>query len=337
MTQGVHTGIRFLFFKTKIIKNFKNKIMKNFRKILNYLQPRRLRIGVLTLLAFLTFWACHNDASDLTNPIDMPSGSDALVSLKYTAEVMSHVQTDAQNGKLTGLEEIKAVPKTKRSEISMIVYQDGTCDMTMKELEPKFQPIKYADLTPPSNRPKGVFTRVERNGKVHVFDKDNKEISVFDMSQKLDLSKWVEIIKKDTTAATQSEMVSYIFGNKTGGVKAMMEDAKRNGGTIKDNGDGTLLVTTGKSDNGLGTRGADKTFSESVVDPSLNIVKAAAVFDKQSNKMLGRMAYTYKGTGNVQELTHVYLESLNPNSPSNRQEKMIAVTEFSNVSLKINR
>jgi hypothetical protein len=79
MTQGVHTGIRFLFFKTKIIKNFKSKTMKIFRKILNYLQPRRLRIGVLTLLAFLTFWACHNDASDLTNPIDMPSGKDALV------------------------------------------------------------------------------------------------------------------------------------------------------------------------------------------------------------------------------------------------------------------
>jgi hypothetical protein len=310
--------------------------MKIFREILNYLKPQKRRLGVLTLLGFLTFWACHNDAAELTNPIDMPSGGDALVSLKYTAEVMSHVQTDVQNGKLTGLEEIKAVPKTKRSEIAMIVYQDGTCDMTMKELEPKFQPIKFADLSPPSTQPKGVFTRVERSGKVHVFDKDNKEINVFDMNQKLDLSKWVEIIKRDTSAATQSEMVSYVFGNKTGGVKAMMAEAKRNGGTITDNGDGTLLVTTGKSSN-LGTRDADRTFSESIVDPSLNIVKAAAVFDKQSNKLLGKMAYTYKGTGSVQELTHIYLESPNPNSPSNRQEKMIAVTEFSNVSLKINR
>jgi hypothetical protein len=337
MTQGVHTGIRFLFRKTKIIKKFKNKIMKIFSKILNYLKPQKRRISVLILGGFLTFLACNNDAADLTNPIDMPSGGDALVSLKYTAEVMSHVKTDAQNGKLTGLEEIKAVPKTKRSEIAMNVYQDGTCDMTMKELEPKFQPIKYAHLTPPSNRPKGVFTRVERNGKVHVFDKDNKEISVFDMSQKIDLSKWVEIIKNDTTASTQADMVSYIFGNKTGGVKAMMEDAKRNGGTIKDNGDGTFLVTIGKLDNGLDTRGADKTFTESVVNPSLNIVKAAAIFDKKSNKMLSKMAYTYKSTGNAQELTHIYLESLNPNSSSRRQEKMITITEFSNVSLKINR
>jgi hypothetical protein len=337
MTQGVHTGIRIPFFITKFIKKFKSKIMKIFSKILNYLKPQKRRLGVLILGGFLIFLACHNDAADLSNPIDMPSGGDALVSLKYTAEVMSHIQTDAQGGKLTGLEEIKAVPKTKRSEIAMIVYQDGTCDMTMKELEPKFQPIKFADLSPPSKQPKGVFTRVERNGKVHVFDKDNKEINVFDMTQKLDLSKWVEIIKKDTSAATQSEMVSYVFGNKSGGVKAMMAEAKRNGGTITENGDGTLLVTTGKLGNGLGTRGDDKTFSESIVDPSLNIVKGAAVFDKQSNKLLGKMAYTYKGTGKNQELTHIYLESPNPNSPSNRQEKMIAVTEFSNVSLKINR
>lgn len=311
--------------------------MKIFSKILNYLQPRRLRICVLTLLAFLTFWACHNDSSDLTNPIEMPSGKDALVQLKYTAEVMSHIKTDAQGGKLTALEEIKSVPKTKRSEISMVVYQDGTCDMTIKELEPKFQPIKYTHLTPPNTQPKGVFTRVERNGKVHVFDKDNKEISVFDMNQKLDLSRWVDIIKNDTTAATRADMVSYIFGNKTGGVKAMLEEAKRNGGTITDNGDGTLLVRIGKSVSSLGTRDADKTFSESIVDPSLNIVKAAAVFDKQSNKLLGKMAYTYKkGAGNSQELTHIYLESYNPNSPNNRQEKMIVITEFSDVSLKIN-
>jgi hypothetical protein len=97
--------------------------MKIFSKILNYLQPRRLRIGVLTLLALLTFWACHNDASDLTNPIDMPSGKDALVQLKYTAEVTSHVKTEAKNSKLTGLEEIASMPKVKKSEIAMFVYR----------------------------------------------------------------------------------------------------------------------------------------------------------------------------------------------------------------------
>jgi hypothetical protein len=311
--------------------------MKIFRKILNYLQPRRLRIGVLTLLAFLTFWACHNDASDLTNPIDMPSGSDGVLQLKYTAEVTSYVQTDAQGGKLTGLEEIKAVPNTIRTETAMIVYKDGTCDLTIKELTPKNQLIKFNDLTPPNQNPKGVFTRIERNGKAHIFDRDNIEIQTFEMPQRPDLKPWIEILKKDVSNVNSSELVSYVFGNKVGGVRATIDEARKNGGEVISNSDGTVFVRVGNPSNSLGTRDASQTFSESVIDTVQNTVRAAAIFDKQSDKMLARMAYTYKDVNGSKELTTIYLESFNPNSPANRQQKMISVTELSDVSVKMNR
>jgi hypothetical protein len=310
------------------------KFKQNFK---NLWQHRRLQVSLAIVMTMATVWACKNNGSDFNNSIDMPSGSDGLIQMKYTAETFSHIKTDAANGKLTGLEEIKATPITKRAEISMVVFEDGTCDMTTRELEPKFQPIKRRDLTPPSTRPKGVVTRVMRDGTVKVYDKDNKEIRTFKMNQKLDMSKWVEIVKKDAANINQSEMVSYIFGNKMGGVKAMLEEVKKNGGTVTKNDDGTLLVSTGGGANSLNLRNADKTFSQSVVDPNKNTVLRSAVFDKGTNKMLGRMAFTYKKVGNSEELTHIYMESLNPKSPSDRLERMISTTELSDVSIKINR
>ena len=151
-----------------------------------------------------------------------------------------------------------------------------------------------------------------------------------------DLKQWVAIIKKDASAANQSELVSYVFGNKVGGVQATIDEARKNGGEVISNNDGTVLVRIGSPTSaGLSARGENKTFSESVIDTVQKIVKAAAIFDKQSNKMLGKMAYTYKGANGSKELTHIYMESMNPNSPSNRQQKMISITELSNVSVKI--
>ena len=312
--------------------------MKFSIKIPNYLRSRKLQMYGAGILAAFTIWACNRDNSDLTSPIELPSGTEGVVQLKYTAEVMTYVKTDAQGGKLTGLEEIKAMPTNKRNEISMVVYDDGTCDMTMQELEPNFRAIKPNDLTPPSKEPKGIFTRIERSGKVHVFDKDKKEIRTFDMAQPTDLKQWVAIIKKDVSAANQSELVSYVFGNKVGGVQATVDEARKNGGEVISNNDGTVLVRIGNPTSaGLSARGENKTFSESVIDTVQKIVKAAAIFDKQSNKMLGKMAYTYKGANGSKELTHIYMESTNPNSPSNRQQKMICITELSGVSVKIKR
>jgi hypothetical protein len=309
--------------------------MKNFRKILNYFKPQKRRMGVLILLGFLTFWACRNDAADLSNPIDMPSGGDALVQLKYTAEIMSYTQTDLKSGKLTALEEIQAMPRFKRNEVNMIVYKDGSCQMTMRELTPKNQTIKIEDLAPPNTRPKSVFTKVERDGTTHTFDKNNKEIHKFQMNPKLDLSKWVEMIKNDSSAATKSSLVSYIFGNKMGGVRATLAEALMNGGSVTPNGDGSVLVRIGKSKSGLGTRNNDKVFSESVIDTVKNIVKASAIFDKQSNKMLGTMAFTYSNVNNSPELRSIYLESHNPNSTVDKQQKMITITELEGVDIKM--
>jgi hypothetical protein len=337
MTQGVHTGIRIPFFSTKFIKKFKSKIMNFKSNFLNYLRHRKLQLGAaIALAAFVTIWACKDNDSNVQNPIDMPSGSDGVIQLKYTAEVFTHVKTDAKNGKLTGLEEIASMPKVNKAEIAMIVYADGTCDMTTRELTPSFQPIKLNDLTPPSERPMGVLTRIDRDGNVKVFDKDNKEIRTFKMNQKFDGSKWIELIKKDRQAANTSQAISYIFGNKMNGVKATLEEARKTGGIITPQGDGTILVRLGSPSNGLDTRGNDKVFAESVIDTVQNIVKASALFDKQSSKMLGKFVYTFKDVNGSKELTHIYMESFNPKSPADRQQKMISVTELSGVALKIN-
>ncbi len=310
--------------------------MKFLIKIPNYLRSRKLQMYGAGILAAFTIWACNRDNSDLTSPLELPSGTEGVVQLKYTAEVMTYVKTDAQGGKLTGLEEIKAMPINKRNEISMVVYDDGTCDMTMQELEPNFRAIKPNDLTPPSKEPKGIFTRIERSGKVHVFDKDKNEIRTFDMAQPTDLKQWVAIIKKDASTVNQSQLVSYVFGNKVGGVQATIDEARKNGGEVISNNDGTVLVRVGSPTNtGLSARGEDKTFSESVIDTVANTVQAAAVFDKQSNKLLSKMAYTYKDVNGKKELTNIYMESHNPNSPNNRQEKMISITDLSNVSVII--
>jgi hypothetical protein len=208
--------------------------------------------------------------------------------------------------------------------------------MTTRELTPSYQPIKLNDLTPPSKRPKGVLTRVDREGNVKVFDKTNNEIRNFKMSQKMDMSKWVEIIKNDQNAANASQTVSYFLGNRIGGVRATIEEARKTGGSVTTQGDGTVLVRIGDNSNSLDTRGSEKTFTESVIDSVQNIVKAAAVFDKQSNKMLGKMVYTYKDVNGSKELTHIYMESINPNSPNDRKQRMISVTEFTGVTLKVN-
>ncbi|NJN34960.1 MAG: hypothetical protein HC817_12610 [Saprospiraceae bacterium] len=78
----------------------------------------------------------------------------------------------------------------------MLVFEDGTCEMVIQEQTPKFQPVKFNDLTPPNPRPKGVFTKIERSGKAQVFDKDHKLIQTFMMNQKPNLSVWVDVIKK---------------------------------------------------------------------------------------------------------------------------------------------
>jgi hypothetical protein len=311
--------------------------MKNFRKIPKMLQRWKLQIGVTALLAMLTLWACRDEASTISSPIDMPSSSEGIVQLKYTAEIMTHVETDAKGGKLTGLEEIQAVPNVSRIQTAMVVFEDGTCDLEIKQLTPKYQPIKFNDLTPPDRRPKGVVTRIERNGTAHVFDKDNNEIQTFGMPQRPDLKQWVEILKKEAANVNASELVSYVFGNKVGGVRATIAEARKNGGEVISNSDGTVFVRVGNPTNGLGTRDASQTFSESVIDTVQNTVRAAAIFDKQSSKMLGKMAYTYKDVNGSKELTHIYLESNNPNSPANRQQKAISITELSGVSVKINR
>ncbi len=311
--------------------------MKKIRKMPNFLRRWRLPIGVAALTAMLTLWACRDEASTISSPIDMPSSSEGIVQLKYTAEIMTHVETDAKNGKLTGLEEIQAVPNVTRVQTAMVVFEDGTCDLEIKQLTPKFQPIKFNDLTPPDRRPKAVVTRIERNGTAHVFDKDNNEIQTFGMPQRPDLKQWVEILKKETNNVSSSELVSYVFGNKVGGVRATIAEARKNGGEVVSNSDGTVFVRVGNPSNGLGTRDATKTFSESVIDTVQNTVRAAAIFDKQTNKMLGKMAYTYKDVNGSKELTHIYQESRNPNSPANRQQKAISITELSGVSVKINR
>jgi hypothetical protein len=308
------------------------KIKAKFQKIL---QRRKLLFSGTMLVAALTIWACKNIGSDVNNPLDMPSGDDGVIHLNYTAEVTTRVKTDAGNDKLTGLEEIASMPKVKKSEIDMVVYSDGTCDMTTKELTPSHQLININDLTPQGNHPKGVLTKVDRQGNIKVYDKDNKEIRNFKMNQKLDLSQWVSQIEQDTQAANASEAFSYIFGNKSGGVKGMLEMARKSGSTITSQNDGTLLVRIGSPTGPLNTRGQEKVFSESIVDTVENIVKASAIFDKQSSKMLAKMAYTYKGTKRAKELTHVYMESYNPKSPANRSQRMISVTEISGVKLKI--
>ncbi len=270
------------------------------------------------------------------NPIDMPSATEGVIQFKYTAEVTTHVNTNAQNGKLTGLEEIAAMPKVKKAEVAMVVYADGTCDMTTHELTPSRQLIKPNDLTPPSNRPVGVLTRVDRQGRVRVFDKDNKEIRTFTMNQKLDMSDWLAEIKKDRDATNATQAITYMFGNKTAGVRPLLEEVRRTGGIIDQQSDGTLLVRKGNVSNGLNTRDADKVFTESIIDTTQNIVKASAVFDKVSSKMLSKMAYTYRTVNGSNELTHIYMESMNPQSPADRQQRMISVTQLSNVTFRIN-
>jgi hypothetical protein len=311
--------------------------MNLFQKIPKFLRRWKLQLGVALFLAALTIWACKNNDSDFNSPIDMPSHSEGIVQIKYTSEIISYEKTDAPDGKLTGLEEIKSVPNVTRIQTGMVVFEDGTCDLAIKQLEPRYQPIKFNDLTPPDKRPKGVLTRIERNGRAHVFDKDNNEMQTFDMPQRPDLKPWIELLKKETESAKPSELVSYIFGNKVGGVRATIDEARKNGGTVTSNNDGTVLVRVGNPSSGLGTRDATQTFSESIIDTTQNIVKAAAIFDKQSNKLLGKMAYTYKDVNGSKELTAIYMESYNPNSPANRQQKAISITELSDVSVKINR
>jgi hypothetical protein len=338
MAQCVHTGNRTLFFKkqnslTKF--NYKSmKIKSNFQKILHL---RKLLFSAAMIVTALTIWACKDIGSDVNSPLDMPSGGDGVIQLKYTAEVTTRVKTDAGNDKLTGMEEIASMPKVKKSEVDMIVYSDGTCDMTTKELTPSHQLININDLTPQGKHPKGVFTKVDRQGNIKVYDKDNKEIRNFKMNQKLDLSQWVSQIKQDTQAANATEAFSYIFGNKSGGVKGMLEMARKSGGTVTAQSDGTILVRIGNPGDVLDSRGNEKVFTESVVDTVQNIVKASAIFDKNNKKMLAKMAYTYKGANRNKELTHVYMESYNPKSPGNRRQRTISVTEISGVTLKINR
>lgn len=281
-------------------------------------------------------WACKHNGPEGENPIDMPSLTEGVIQFKYTAEVTTRVNTNAPNGKLTGLEEIASMPKVKKAEVAMVVYADGTCDMTTRDLMPSRQLVKPNDLTPPSNRPIGVLTRVDRQGRVRVFDKDNKEIRTFTMNQKLDMSDWLAEIKKDREAADATQAITYMFGNKTAGVRPLLEEVRRSGGIIDQQSDGTLLVRMGNGSNGLGMRNADKVFTESVIDTTQNVVRASAVFDKISNKMLSKMVYTYQDVAGSRQLTHIYMESMNPQSPADRQQKMISVTQLSNVTFRIN-
>lgn len=146
----------------------KNSTLKWFR------YQKKTVLLAFTLVSLSIGIGCQHEQSKVGTVLDEPSNTEGVIQMAYDMETMSYTKLDNPSLKPTAMENVGMMPKVKKSAVKMTIFDDGTSDWTIKDLEPTNK-IVYADQTPPDPRPKTVLTRIDRSGLARFFDKNNNE------------------------------------------------------------------------------------------------------------------------------------------------------------------
>ena len=275
---------------------------------------------------------CQHEQSKVGTTLDEPSNTEGVFKIAYDMETVSFTKLEDANLKPTQYDDVGAMPKVKKSAIRMTVFEDGTSDWTIKDMAPA-NPIVYADQTPPDTRLKTVLTRIERSGLARFFDKNNKEKHNYQMTIP-SMKDFASMLKGDSSAANKSLVGNNLLSSRGGvDVGQVLENAMRNGATVKSISKNVLSITSGSSLSSGSVQSRDEhKIVESVVDTAQRIVLASTIKTDQGQVIsTAIMKYNYSTTRPTLELMeqHVY----DPTSPADRRRMNVTSTTFSNMQV----
>jgi hypothetical protein len=305
--------------------------MKNsaFKWLKQHKKSVMLAFVVVTLSVAI---GCKREQSKTETVLDEPSNTEGVFKIAYDMETTSYSQLENPNSTPTAIENVGMMPKVKKSAIKMTVFEDGTSDWTIKDLEP-VNKIIYDDKTPPSKEPKTVLTRIERSGLARFFDKDKNELHQFKLPIP-DMKNFVTILKSDTSDAGRSLVGNSILSAKGGvNVQQILENAARNGAIVKNVSPNILSITirAAISNGNVQTRTEQKII-ESVIDTSQKVMLGSTVKTEQGQVLTQTyMKYNHSATNPTLEMMEqrVY----DPNTPTSRRVVTIINNAFSNMQV----
>jgi hypothetical protein len=277
---------------------------------------------------------CQHEQSKIGTAFDEPSTTEGVFKMAYDMETMSFTQLDNPNLAPTTYDNVGMMPKVKKSAIRMTVFDDGTSDWTIKDVEP-VNKIVYADKTPPDMRLKTVLTRIDRAGLARFFDKNNTEKHKYQMTIP-SMKRFADELRGDSSDANKSLIGNNILSSRGGvNVGQVLEDAMRNGAIVKSISKNVLSITLNGAMSGgsVQTRGDQKTV-ESVVDTARRVILASTVKDDQG-QVVSQVFMKYNSNTTNPNLEMMEQRTYDPTSPANRRKMNITTTTFSNMQVTI--
>ena len=275
---------------------------------------------------------CQHEQAKVGIALDEPTNTEGVFKIAYDMETMSFTKLDNPNLTPTTFDNVGAMPKVRKSAIRMTIFDDGTSDWTVKEVEPTNK-IVYADQTPLDTRLKTVLTRIDRSGLARFFDKNNTEKHKYQMTIP-SMSNFVAEIKGDTSAANKSLVGNNILSTRGGlSMGQVLENAARSGATVTSLSKNVLSITSNSSMlNGNAQPRDNRKIVESVVDTAQRIVLASTVKDLQG-KVISTIAMKYNTNTPTPTLEMMEQRVYDPTSPTDRKRVNITSTMFSNMQV----
>ncbi len=302
---------------------------------LNWLkQSKKTWIFGFILVTLSIVIGCQHEQTKVETVLDEPSNTEGVFQMSYDMETMSYTNLENANLKPTPTEDVGMMPKVKKSAIRMTVFEDGTTDWTIKDVEP-VNKIVYADKTPPNKRPKTVLTRIDRSGLARFFDKNNNEKHQYKMAIP-DMKDFVSILRGDTSDAGKSLVGNSILSSRGGiNVQQILESAVRNGATVTSVSKNVIAVTSRNvMPNANVQARTEHKVVESVIDTSQRILLGSTVKNEQG-QVLVQLYMKYNTTTTNPTLEMMEQRVYNINSPADRRTVNIISTMFSNMQVNI--
>ena len=248
-------------------------------------------------------------------------------------ETMSFTKLDNASLKTTPFEDVGMMPKVKKSAIRMTVFDDGTSDWTIKDLEPSNK-IVYPDKSPPDKRAKTVLTRIDRSGLARFFDKDNNEKHKYQMTMP-SMKDFVSILRGDTSDVGKSLVGNSILASRGGvNVNQLLENAARNGATIKSVSKNVISITLGGTLMSSVQALDDPKVTEIVVDTAQRIMLASSIKTSQGQDV-SHIFMKYKSGAATPTLELMEQRTYDLNSPADHRTVSIMNTFFSNMQVTV--
>ena len=303
---------------------------KNALKCLKY-QNKSVLLALVVVLLSVGI-GCQHEQSKVGTALDEPTNTEGVFKIAYDMETMSFTKLDNERLTPTTYDNVGAMPKVRKSAVRMTVFDDGTSDWTIKEMEP-VNKIVYADQTPPDTRLKTVLTRIDRSGLARFFDKNNTEKHNYQMTIP-SMKNFADEIRGDTSTAGKSLVGNHILSARGGvDVAQVLENATRNGATVTSISKNVLSITSSsRASNGNAQAREERKIVESVIDTAQRIVLASTLKTEQG-QVISTVVMKYNTNTPNPTLELMEQRVYDPTSPADRRKVNITSTTFSNMQV----